>query len=402
MQKTYPLEWLDLLITLTLNPEKTDISAITGEQSAIIRQRIRKENLQLQSFIRNQVFLMTREDEIELLVRQYHSSLIALLDRTLENQKNAAFRRSDLKEVIKDVISCLDELLSFVEARFPAYLSLSERVPPTYLSISKKELRRKLVKVQVKIKSLSPDKEVADIVLNHLYQFVNSNQYFYGITFRDVLYQKELVKGLEEMETNSLHVTEYSALDELLIYLNFNSKAYTNSFTRRVARKINSCESLPEKIDRLLLYHKGFRQMHRKPGVILNPKYYSLETVLGNWFVQEIFYLEQKLRLSVIPLQGKAEQIRSGPVPVKQKAKVLCMLSSDQIGLILRAAEDLEILVAKSMNELFKTIVPHLSTPYKEDLSYDGMRSKSYAAEERDKRIVIETLERIVDKIKKY
>ena len=73
-----------------------------------------------------------------------------------------------------------------------------------------------------------------------------------------------------------------------------------------------------------------------------------------------------------------------------------------QTGLILRATDELRILVSKSMNEVFKTIVPHLSTPYKEDLSYDGMRSKSYVAEDRDKQIAIETLERIIKKIKQY
>jgi len=54
------------------------------------------------------------------------------------------------------------------------------------------------------------------------------------------------------------------------------------------------------------------------------------------------------------------------------------------------------------MSQVFKTIVPNLSTPYKEDLSYDGMRSKSYVAEERDKQIAVETLERIIKKIKEY
>ena len=86
----------------------------------------------------------------------------------------------------------------------------------------------------------------------------------------------------------------------------------------------------------------------------------------------------------------------------KRKQKVMCALSTDQTGLILRAADELRILVAKSMREIFKTIVPHLSTPYKKDLSYDGMRSKSYVAEEKDKQIAIETLQRIIKKIEEY
>jgi len=75
---------------------------------------------------------------------------------------------------------------------------------------------------------------------------------------------------------------------------------------------------------------------------------------------------------------------------------------TDQTGLIIRAADELRILVAKSMSQVFKTIVPHLSTPYKEDLSYDGMRSKSFVAEERDKQKAIEALQRIIKKIEEY
>jgi len=38
------------------------------------------------------------------------------------------------------------------------------------------------------------------------------------------------------------------------------------------------------------------------------------------------------------------------------------VLSTDQTGLILRATDELRILVAKSMNEVFKTIVPLIYT----------------------------------------
>lgn len=47
-------------------------------------------------------------------------------------------------------------------------------------------------------------------------------------------------------------------------------------------------------------------------------------------------------------------------------------------------------------------IVPHLSTPFKRDLSYHSVGSNFYTPEERDKEITIQTLERIIKKIKSY
>ncbi|UCS95216.1 hypothetical protein KZP23_09500 [Echinicola marina] len=400
--KSYPLEWLDLLITVTLNPAKTNVSAITNEQLNNITKRLPEETLRLQSLIKSQIFSINKESEIALLIKQYHSSLIALLDQTLANQNKAATKKASLKKVYKVLVTNIDELLSFIESRFSTNLSLEERVPKTYLSVTRKELRKKLDNLKSNIKAEMEQNPAIEIMLKRLYYFTDTTCIRYEVTFRDILYKKELVRGLEEIDWSKEQTDGYSALDELLIYLNFNSKAYINLLTDNLAGQINRFDNTIEKMDRLLYYYKAFNQLHRKPGIILNPKYHDLDTILGNWFVQEIFYLEKKLHLSVVPLQGKTETPKNKQSPPKEKQKVLCMLSTDQMGLILRAADELRILVAKSMNQVFKTIVPHLSTPYREDLSYDGMRSKSYVAEERDKQIAIETLERIIKRIRDY
>jgi hypothetical protein len=63
--KSYPLEWLDLLITVTLKPSKTDIGAITDVQLNNIILRISEENPRLQLLIKSQVFSTNKENEIK-------------------------------------------------------------------------------------------------------------------------------------------------------------------------------------------------------------------------------------------------------------------------------------------------------------------------------------------------
>lgn len=403
MPHKYTLEWLDLLITVTLNPSKTDVVKITEDQIRSILSKISEENDNLQSVLKNQVFSITKEKQLELLIKQYHSSLIILLDQACENQKRSFSKNHLLDEVNKSVISCLDEFLSFIEVRFSTYLSLSERVPLTYLNVTKKELRTKINKLKNSLINKVGDKHLTDIVLSNLLSFTNSSYDSHKTTFGEVLYNKELVKELEMLDKPEKETCIYSALNELLIYLNFNSKAFANHFTQRLAEKINEFQNITDKLDQLLLHYKEFNQMHRKPHAVLNPQFRDLKPVLSNWFMQEIFYLEKKLHFSVVPLNAKTENIQQAKeILEKGKQKVLCVLSSDQMGLILRASDELKILMAKSLNEVFKTIVPYLSTPYKESLSYDGMRSKSYMAEERDKQLAIETLERIIKRIKEY
>lgn len=82
--------------------------------------------------------------------------------------------------------------------------------------------------------------------------------------------------------------------------------------------------------------------------------------------------------------------------------KILCMLSVDQIGLILRAADDTRLIQSTSMSQVFKSIVPYLSTANKTDISFDSMRASTYHPETPDKEKAIAALERMIAKIKDY
>ncbi|WKK59714.1 hypothetical protein [Sphingobacterium sp. BN32] len=392
----YPLEWLDLLITVTLNPSNTDVSVITQEQAEHIESHLKEEILRLQSLIKGQVFSINKENEIDLLIKQYHASLIALLDQTIKNQRLTAHKKKLIQNLNKAILANLDELFSFLETRFSKYISLDERVPATYFDVTKHELKIKVDRLW----KYAEDNQVAKLLLKRLTHFVTASTYPYELTFRVVLYLRELINGLEEIDWIRNDREDFSQLEQLLIYMNFNSKKFMNILTDRLAKEVNRYEQPVERMDKLLYFYKAYNQLHRKPDTKLNPKYRDLDTVINNWFSQEIVYLEKKLRLTVIPLQGNTHMTSNNRTTPIQK--VLCVLSTDQMALILRATDDLRIIHAKSLTEVFRTIAPHLSTPYKEDISHEAMRSKSYNPEERDRQIAIETLERIIQRIREY
>lgn len=399
----YTLEWLDSLITVSLNPAKTDLNTLSDDEIRSVIFKITEEKEKLLSILKNQIFGLMKEKQIALLVNQSHSSLIVLLDQVLKFPKTQNLNRSSLKDLYNTLISTLEELLSFIEVRFLPYLSLNERVPVTYLAVTGKELKQRVDKLKIKLVAQEANKQLGTIVLNSLHSFISRLKEDFPVTFRELLYQKDLLKELELLELPEGETAVFTAIDELLIYLNFNSKFYMGYFTKRLAEKINVNENNSNKLERLLFHYKQFNQMHRKPGVILNPQYGDLKTELSNWFTQEIFYLEKKLHLTIVPINWSAEQKGSEPASQKNDPqKLLCILSVDQMALVLRSADDLKIVMARSLNSVFKTIVPHLSTPYQENISYDSMRSKSYTAETRDKEIVIQTLEQMIKKIKEY
>ncbi|NEW84320.1 MAG: hypothetical protein GZ094_18405 [Mariniphaga sp.] len=394
----YPLEWLDSIITVTLNPSKTNVEAVTNEQAVWIATMLEQEITQLKSLLKNRVFGLTNKNNIKLLIRHYHSTLIVLLDQAIENGKHSVFNRTDLKVAYLQVVSCLEELLSFIEVRFSIYLSMDERVPATYLSLSREELRIKLKELKRNLIPSVGEKYLLDMVTGCLYQFASRTND--PVTFRDILYYKELLTELERLEESDCISIQYTLIEEMLISINFNNRAFINYFTQKTADRINMQKNLKDKIDLLSMYQKEFKQLTPELDMCFNHRQPDLQTVLSNWFRQELFYLEKKMHLDIMPMSGRSDNDQQKNR--KTIYKILCTLSEDQLSIIFKAADDQKIIVSRSLSAIFNMVVPYLSTTYKENLSADSMRSHTYSIEERDKKIVIETLEQMIEKIRRY
>ena len=82
--------------------------------------------------------------------------------------------------------------------------------------------------------------------------------------------------------------------------------------------------------------------------------------------------------------------------------KVLCRLSVDQIAIILKAADQLNVLVARSFSQVLRSIVPFLSTERFQDVSWKSARSSTYKMEGSDKEVAIKTLEALIRQISDY
>ncbi len=398
MDCIYTLEWLDTLITVFLNPAKTDVDSIKPEQILYIKTRIEEEKIQYQSFLKNQVFSLLDEHKIEVLIKQYYSALILILDQALQNESYVLFKKnSSIKEIQISLIKLLEELLSFIETRFLHYISSEQRVPATYLLVAKEELKVKVGSLKPKLEKQVKNRTLTDIVFNTLNTFLSLSNNI-PVTLREILYMKDLVKKLEELSEHENNSCGSSRLNAVLIYMNFNSQNYIDHFTDAITEKLSFIEDTSCKLEQLLLLMKEFKQMNYKSGVALNLEERDLEIVIDNWFSQEIHYLERQLNLPNISSKYSIQQKDLS----NESFKVMCALTVDQISLLLRAADESRVIIARSLNAVFKQIAPHLSTSHKINISSDSMRSKSYAAETKDKEIVIQILEKMIRKIREY
>jgi hypothetical protein len=396
MNKIYPLEWFDTLISQTLSPINPTIDKLSKQDFMIISEHIEKESKNIQNSLKKEIFLLRRKREVRLQVRKYHSNLVYLLDTIIEYQKTEFDKDSQFSSVFELVQNKLEELLLIVESRFSDYLSLDERVPITYLMLSRNELEVNLKRLSAKA-SENLNTTSLKIVIHNIIHFLGSFSKK-KITYRQLLYHKDLLKGIKNIES-SKEVNLFSEIDKVLIEKNFNSRDYIDYIIEHVKEEIEVEESLPNRITKLLFYQKEFDRIYSNEKISFDPCRNNIKYVLQNWFKQEINYFERNLEFTIKINSDDESIFKSSNVP---ESKIECDLSADQIALILRAADESRIVKARSMNHFFKMIVPYLSTPFKKELSYQSVRSKSYNAEDRDKDIAIQTLERIIKKINSY
>lgn len=395
MIKMYPLEWFDSLIINSFDAGSSSIS-VSESELKVLNERIASEAKKIKIHIKNSFFELKSKRQIRLLIKKYHSSLVFLIDKTAEIRKRE--NSTQINEIFDLVVTSLNDLLSFVEIRYSAFMSLDQRVSYSYFSVWKKEtltILKNLVKTKENPADHYRDLEFAAALLAAPLHNSRNTKF----TYRQILYYREIITEMQKLEHVVSETECISDLDLMLIRMNFNSREYAEKLVGKIGRYLEGFENLSERLEKLLYIWSRISKINPNLKLTFNASQQNLILFLEYWFSSEVRYVEKK---SAIEMQQQTVDYVGNEFVEKADSKLECMLSGDQIGLILRATDEARIIRAKSMNYIFKSIVPYLSTPVKRNLSYQSVRSNSYNAEERDKEIAIESLEKIIRKIKTY
>ncbi|WP_433780490.1 hypothetical protein [Flavobacterium anhuiense] len=397
MIKIYPLEWFDSLIINSFDTDNYPVK-ISEYELENLSKTIVSESKRIKIHIKDSFFKLKSKRQIRLHIRKYHTSLVFLIDKVVEIRMIEKFNSPECFGIFDLIASSLDDLLSFIEIRYSAFMSLDQRVSYSYFSIWKKETLEDLKNLSKQKENKEPIDLELEFVINLLSApFQNSRKNKY--TYRQVLYYREMIIELEKLNYPVKESEGFSNLDLMLIRMNFNSREYIERLVTRISIYLEGFGNLSERLEKLLYFCKKLSQINADIKLTFNPSHQNLISFLEYWLSSEIRYAEKK---AAILMQEQIGATFEDEFVEKADSKLECALSGDQIGLILRATDEARIIKAKSMNYIFKSIVPYLSTPVKRNLSYQSVRSKSYNAEERDKEIAIESLEKIIRKIKTY
>lgn len=405
MKKKYTLHWLDYVLT-EYDPAKINEDGLSQTGIDTLLADVEKQSHTLRVKIHEEVHRAARRNAIKPIVRYYHTAITHYMNEIYECKVRVQSNKV-CSQFYGLLLEQLDTLLRFISSHFSGYLGKAYKVPKIYLRSAKEELRTHVDAFRNRQKSIKEQhvQAVSRIVSDALERFINTERYTYHVTYQCVRYRLRLVRKLEEM--NSWDTADYSflsPLDQLLIYLNFNSKAYLDYLKMRIVREICLAGEEPSRqIELLLDLRKRFRTLHYRPDESgFNPEYQDIVTFFENFFEQEItcrLHLKEKQAYTVgNDLLPKTSDAKKAAI----QSKVQVALSSDQTALLLRAADEARILSARSMTEVFRTIIPNISTTARKELSFESVRIKSYNPEDRDKEIAIEALQKMIRKIREY
>ncbi|WP_130855645.1 hypothetical protein [Olivibacter jilunii] len=397
MKKTnYVYKMLDELITNELNPQMLAPMFMNTEYVETVKHRVMNEKKKICYEIKDQVFALKTEDESKLYISKYHNALVVLIGKNYDYEYQRGF--SPVVKLKEFLLGQLHEILHFFEEEFSSFLTNEKWVPITRLLAVRLEITEKMEYLLNRLKGGIHGEAPVYIVKEYLDDFVARIDTRVPITAHELNFTLEMVKDIETVDMEKgVGMTNCPVLNELLIYWDLNSKRTIEYFITTLNMLVSQYKTEVEQLEFLKFEQKRLQQIPAKPKSTWNPSYPSIRQYCNDYVTNEITYREKRM-IEFAPLPD----VRNTEVYDNDKFKVMVALSTDQIGLLLRAADEIRVLVGRSIRAVFKAIVPHIATPKKNNPSPDGMRAKAYSAEDSDKEVVIGVLQKMIEKIKGY
>jgi len=278
------------------------------------------------------------------------------------------------KEFFQAFYAGFEELLTFIERHFTKYFDQDAKAPQGYISISKKDTKTNLRKLQKIFASKNADEKIVDLMLHVLRKIIDGNSSS-GITYRKVLYCKEVQKELFRLSDKPVSGMELD--DELrlsIYYLNYNSTRVLTYHAHYITSLLDKSEFRTEKIEKLSFELKRIIQAQVKPGISYHQNAPSLKSQLTDYINVELEYQERLQRLSNLPSDPPSGNFLDG-------FKLKFDASVSQLAYLIKILIETKMILNNNLSQLMGFIVRFVTTKKSEAISIGSLRSKFYNVE---------------------
>lgn len=321
------------------------------------------------------VYTIEEERYTELYIQFHQTALIRLAGNLLnyvEPENLNAISNSISNEVLSQhIYQSLQELLSFIETHFSKYFDQNAWIARNYRRIVLQDISNNIHALREILSLQKVNNTLIYIAMLPLENFIRedtSNE----VTYRSVIYLKELKKQLFHVNSNNAAGDINESLKLLLRYLNFNSSEFYNYCIRELEQICQDAQTENECIDQLARYQKVIRQTQVKPGFILNTSLAPLKKQLSGWIDKEISFRERRQHLAAVTVPSQIQE---------SDFKIKFDLSVAQVAYFLKVLVAIEIIQNESIAQLLKFFSRIIKTNKAEVISPDSFRNRYYTPE---------------------
>ena len=317
----------------------------------------------------HEVFTFEDERHLERYIQFHQVALIGLLDKLdTQCQEKPAGKQS----FCKLLYAHLDNVLRFVERHFAKYFDQDSKAPEGYLTLVRRESKEGIDKLTKLLAGRNADGNLLSLLLHVLQNIVDSTT-DRKITFRRVMYAKEMQKELLLLtEKNSIgDVNE--ELRQIMYYLNYNSVRVVTYHAHYITTLLESAETRTEKMEKLSLMMKNISQAQIKPGIKYNQKSPPLKDQLIEYVSVEMEYQERLQRLSS-PSSNRPDSPLSG-------FKLKFDASVSQLAYLIKIFMETKLIANNNLTLILQFLTMFAITKKSESISFASIRTKFYNVE---------------------
>lgn len=356
-----------------------------------------KETARIKKAFIDEVFSLKKDRHIEKYIQQHQTAIIRCTDNLLKYFKpkevNEIYKidgTPHITNLYKHIYCNLEDLLSYIESYFSKYFNLEDKIPDSYRSIAQREFNEKLMEFNKRLKNNS-DCNLLHIALAPIDRFKSKPNM---ITFRYLIYLKELLNTLFQNCLNCPLVEFNCKLQKNLIYLNYNSYRFFCYMINEISEQFKKKETLSEQIEVLSYHLKYINQAQLKPGFIYKGEHRAIKDQLLSWLIEEIAFLEKRQQLTFNFENELNEKI-------KKDFKILTDHTVSQVAYFIRLLVEVGAILNQNQKELINFFASYIRTKNTHQVSPDSFRAKYYNIEEKSIDVIRDLIIKLLNETNK-
>jgi len=381
------LKALEQIVSVILHPNKlkpgSRDAAFIGKYKRLAH--LEKERIKMQ-FIKA-AFEPGGESRIELYFRQHQSALIELSDTVYQGIK-----ANGANKLYKEVVLCVDHLLSFIENQFSKYFDQDAKIPEAGRWMLASKIKSNLSYLQAAFKKNEVAAELIKIACHPLEDYLQPE---IVVTYCEFKFIKELQWELLSLaKKKDLHnCTEQ--LCSRLLFLNFNSIRFFTYYIAKISEESKSYTNTNALVEYYSMQMKIINQVIVKPGSVYISDLLSLPNQIGTWLAEEINFLEKKQQLEYSFTGTQAQS-------AAKFKKVHTNLTVDNLSLAAKLLLDTGVIKNINTTELMRMVAKNFRTEKSEHISEESLRNKAYNIERSAVEGTMNVIVGLLNEVRKY